>query len=313
MSCNEFTLRTGDIQEIFCFNSYHIGEEWEIHPERMVDCIMYDEAYGDCFPMCFPVCFDQDASSFMVAKTYTSNEIQWCDGNASPTGRDTIITKIEIRAYSTSMNSCGTLTAYLRPVFTIGDGDTHSWIPPGYTTHYIPPEWSEWFDITNDTNAPATWVWDDVNNLGVDHWMVKTECEDLNHLDTARIEVRVTWYDTVTLSGPFENSLDNRLDKQLKQFNLWEDYKLHDEGIAGQPLSFEGIEIGVAAGAKTAAQVAQEKFEKIHSWIENNYNVVLGEFGDCFDAEYAVKNFGVRSIKHSSNYIWKLILEKAGN
>lgn len=313
MSCNEFALRTGDIQEIFCFNSYNISEAWEYTPERMVDCIMYNESFGTCFPKCFPICFDQGASSYMVAKTYISNKIQWCNGNASPVDRDTTVTKVEIRAYSTSMNSCGTLTAYLRPVFTTGDGDTRSWIPPGYTLYYVPPEWSGWFDITNDTNAPATWTWEEVNNLGVDHWMVRTECTDLNHLDTARIEVRITWYDSVTLTGLLEDSLDNKLNKQLKQFNLWEDYKLHDEGIAGQPLNFEGIEVGVAVGAKTAAQVAQEKFTKIHSWIENNYNVVLIEFGDCFNAEYAIKDFAIQSMKHSSNYMWRLSLEKAGN
>lgn len=313
MTCDAFIFRTVNIQEIFCFNNHYLNEEWEIHPEKMVDCIMYDEAYGGGFPLCFPICFDQNASSYQTAKTYTSNRVQWCNGNASPVNRDTTVTKVEIRAYSTSMNSCGTLIAYLRPVFTAGDGDTHSWIPPGYTLYYAPPQWSAWFNITNDTNAPSTWTWEEVNNLGVDHWMVKTECTDLNHLDTARIEMRITWYDSVILSNPLINSPDNKLNKQLKQFNLWEKYKLHDEGIAGQPLNFEGIEVGVATGEKTAAQVAQEKFAKIHSWIENHYNVLLNEFGNCFDAKYAIKDFAVQSMKHSSNYMWKLYLEKAGD
>lgn len=313
MECREFTLRTADIQETFCFNSYQPGEEWEIHPARMVDCLMYDETYAGCFPMCFPICFDVDASNYSYARTYTSDEVQYCNGNASPIGLSTTVTKVEIRAHSTSMNSCGTLTAYLRPVFIAGDGDTHSWIPPAYTLYYVPPEWSEWFDITSDTNAPGTWDWNDINNLGADHWMVKTACTDLDHLDTTRIEVRVTWYDSVVLTYPLEGTLDNELNKQLKKFNLWKDYKLHDEGISGQPLNLESIEVGIAAGGKTAAQVAQEKFEKIHSWIENNYNVLLSEFGDCFNAEYAIKDFTVDSMKHPSNYIWRLSLEKAGN
>ena len=313
MTCDTFTLHTVDVQEIFCFNSYKLGEEWGRHPARMVDCLMYNETYADCFPICFPLCFDVDASDYSFARTEVSDEIQYCDGNASPTDRDTTVVKVEIRAYSTAMNSCGVLTAYLRPVFLAGDGDNHSWIPVNWTVDYVPPEWSEWFDITTDTNAPATWTWNDVNNVGVDHWMVHTVCTDANYLDTGRIDLRVTWHDAVTLSNPLYNSLDNSLNKQLKQFNLWEDYAIHDDGISGQPLSFESIEVGVAEGIKTAAQVVQEKFAKIDSWMDNHYNVVLDEFGSCFDAEYAIKNFVVQSMKHPSNYIWKLSLEKVGS
>ena len=135
--------------------------------------------------------------------------------------------------------------------------------------------------------------------------------------------------DSVTLNCPFRDSLNNKLDKQLKQFNLWADYKLYDEGIAGQPLNFEGIESGIVYGVcfplcfpicfdqivtissyKSAAQVAQEKFAKIHSWMENHYTIILNEFGDCFDATFIIKSFAVQSMKHPSNYLWKLSLEK---
>lgn len=320
MICNTFTLRTVDIQEIFYFNSYDVGERWQDNPERMVDGIMYDET----------------SESYLMAATSLNDDIQWCDGNTSPTDRSTTITKVEIRAYSLIMNSCGTLIAYIRPTFTVGDGDTHSWIPPAWqigNDNWIPPEWSEWFDITNDTNAPFTWTWTDVNNLDVDHWMVRTICGNPDRIKTGRIEIRVTWHDSVTLSKPLPSSPENKLGKQLKQFNLWEDYKLHDEGVAGQPLNFEGVEIGIPIcdyGAcfplcfpicfnrtveeiKTGIQVAQEKIAKIHSWIENHYNILLTEFGDCFNAEYAIRNFTIESMKHPSNYAWKLSLEKVGN
>lgn len=319
MVCNTFTLRTTDIQEIFYFNSYDVSEKWEDYPARMVDGLMYEEGFG-----------------YSVAATSISNNIQRCDGNSSPTDRSTIITKIEIRVYSNIQNSCGTLTAYIRPNFTAGDGDTHSWIPPAWqigNDNFIPPEWSIWFDITNDTNAPVTWTWNDVNNLNVDHWMIRTICGNPDRCYTGRIGIRVTWHDSVTLSNPLPSSLDNKLNKQLKPFNLWKDYKLHDEGIAGQPLNFSGVEVGIsdkiygvcfplcfpvcfnkAIGiSKSAAQVAQEKFAKIHTWVENHYNILLGEFGDCFNAKYAIKNFTVNSMRHPSNYAWKLSLEKVGN
>jgi len=321
-TCDTFTFRTVDIEEIFYFDSYDtdgLRLGWEDFPARMVDGTMYDETLG----------------IYMTAATWISNRIQWCDGNTAPTDRDTTITKVEIRAYSVVANSCGTCTAYIRPVFTDGQGDTHSWLPPGSSEDEIPPAWSVWFDITNDTNAPSTWTWLDVNNLDADHWMVKTVCGNPNGCQTARIEIRVTWHDSVILSGPIFDGLDNRLEKGLKSFNLWEDYAIYDKGIEGQPLVFRGIEIGceeaigqaygacfplcvpfcfddiIGAGSYiSAAQAAQEKFEKIHNWMENNYNVVLDEFGDCFDAEYAIKNFTVQSMNHPSNYAWKLTLEK---
>jgi len=312
MACNEFTLRTADIQEMFYFNHYSVDGArlgWEDFPERMVDGIVTGSA----------------------AVTYINNRIQWCDENTSPIDRDTTVTKVEIRAFSDCGDSCGTLTAYLKPIFTLGNGDSHSYLPTGVG---IPAYWSDWIDITNDTNAPATWTWTDINNLDVDHWMVRTICGDPNFMVTARIEIRVTWYDSVVLSYPLEDALDNKLDKQLKKFNLWRDYKLADEGIAGQPLNLEGVEVGVVETGdnlyatcfplcfpicfnqfvgKSAAQMAQEKFQKIHSWIENNYNVVLYEFGDCFNAEYTIKDFTVNSMQHPSNYLWKLSLEKVKN
>lgn len=133
--------------------------------------------------------------------------------------------------------------------------------------------------------------------------------------------------DSVILNCPFRDSLNNRLDKQLKQFNLWADYKLHDEGIAGQPLNFEGIERGKTYGVcfplcfpicfnqviEITAQTAQEKFAKIHSWMENHYTITLSAFGNCFDATFIIKNFTVQSMKHPSSYLWKLSLEKVSD
>ena len=299
MTCNTFILRTTGIQEMFYFNHYTVDGArpgWIDDPEKMVDGIVFGSA----------------------ATTWTNNQIQWCDENTSPTDRTTTVTKVEIRAYSQCRDSCGTLLGYLKPIFTTGNGDDHSYTPPTVENNEA-PNWCSWIDITNDTNAPVTWTWEDVNNLDVDHWLVRTICGDPNNLSTARIEIRVTWYDFVVLTKPLENSPDNKLDKQLKPFNLWRDYKIHDEGIAGQPLNFDGIEVGTAGNCfplcfplcfKLPAQMAQEKFAKIHSWMENNYNIILNEFGDCFNAEYAIKDFTVASMKHPSNYMWKLRLEK---
>jgi len=319
MACEAFILRTADITEIFYFNSYDAVEKWEDTPERMVDGLMYNESTG----------------LYSTAATWISNTVQLCDGNSAPSDRETTITKVEIRAYSVVADSCGTCTAYMRPVFIAGDGDTHLWYPPGSSEDEVPPEWSEWFDITSDTNAPATWTWVDVYNLGVDHWMVKTVCGNPNGCQTARIEIRVTWYDSVELT--LVDSLDKSLSKLLQDFNLWVSYDIADRGIDRQPLNLSGYEIGTEEGGiitfaticfplcfplcfesgsegtvdKTAAQSAQDKIAKIHDWMENHYNVKIEQFGACFDEEYSIADFAVESLNHPSNYRWRLSLEEA--
>jgi len=73
------------------------------------------------------------------------------------------------------------------------DGDTRE-----YSDIYT--DWTPWFDITSDTNAPASWTWTDVQNLdikvrGVDPASHDTSCY--------KIEVRVT-YTTGTVTYYFD-------------------------------------------------------------------------------------------------------------
>lgn len=313
MACDTFVLRTTDITETFYFDSYATDASrlgWEDFPQKMVDGILYDESTG----------------LYEVAYTWLSNRIQWCDENSSPTDRDTTVTKVEIRAYSSSIDSNGPVTAYLRPVFS-GDsnGDSHSWAPTGDFSEGAVPYWSPWFDITNDTNAPEVWTWAHVNSLDVDHWATVSAGGDPNGCQTAMIELRVTWHDSVVLSGPLPETLNASLEKNQKRFNLHTSHQLFDDDIAGQPLSLEGVENGETSGGllcvpvclpvcfsdeTDAATSAQTKISKIHSWMENNYDVQIEEFGNCFDAKYAINNFRVSSMHQSSVYKWILELER---
>ena len=50
------------------------------------------------------------------------------------------------------------------PVFNGStDGDVHN---PGALSSSA--TWTDWIDITSDTNAPGTWTWADVTNLDLD-------------------------------------------------------------------------------------------------------------------------------------------------
>jgi len=69
------------------------------------------------------------------------------------------ITKVEQRVY---YYKTGAPIVSVFPIFTGGNGDSES-LPTEVTSGGA---WSSYYDITADTNAPGTWSWTDVDNLG---------------------------------------------------------------------------------------------------------------------------------------------------
>ncbi len=68
------------------------------------------------------------------------------------------ISKVEIRAYC-SLGDLGVpVKLRLTPRFIGGDGD--------YEVIAQNLGWTSWYDITEDTNAPGSWAWSDVEALG---------------------------------------------------------------------------------------------------------------------------------------------------
>ena len=124
----------------YYFDSWDRTEEWETYPGYMVDG--WENLY---------------------ASTTIDGDVQLCDGNtAQAPGPFIPIRKVEIRAKGYA-NAIGQ-KIILRPVFGgTADGDNHIFNLPTF-----PGGWSQWFDITYDTNAPRTWTWSDVVNLDCD-------------------------------------------------------------------------------------------------------------------------------------------------
>lgn len=123
----------------YYFNSYSLLEAWETNPGNMVDA-------------------DENTS----AATTVDVDVELCTGNTCPGTYLGTITKVEIRTKG-FYNPFGVKAAInLRPVFEAGDGDSHMFLC-GVTA-----AWSQWFDITTDTNAPSPWDWDDVEGLDCD-------------------------------------------------------------------------------------------------------------------------------------------------
>lgn len=184
----------------FYFNSHDGVEQWETTPGNMVD--------GD---------------TATLANTAIDLKVQLCDTNTCTETSSAVITKVEVRVFSLCANFTETVTAYIRPVFVGGDGDNHGWIPPSDTAGE-PPAWSDWIDITIDTNAPISWGWTDIVALDVDIYPDLPVGGDPYSMFAGKIEVRVT-YSPITLvtdcklTAPDEVSDSHS--QNVKMLNLW--------------------------------------------------------------------------------------------
>lgn len=143
----------------YYFNAYDTGvTEWETNPENMVD--------GD---------------TGVYADTTINDDLQLLTGNTCAGSDIGTITKVEIRAFNYIANVS---RVYLTPVFGgTDDGDTEN------TNAGFSGAWSSYFDITEDTNAPGTWGWSDVQNL--DCKVAATY--DAGTLHVSKVEIRVTY------------------------------------------------------------------------------------------------------------------------
>jgi PKD repeat protein len=133
---------------------------------------------------------DGNISSY--ASTETPNDIEllnstsigdFCDSSST-------ITKVEIRAYGYSEENEHII--YLRPVFGGSDeGSNHDFNTKDN------PGWSQYFDITEDDNAPETWSWSDVANLDC-----VVESTDGRIWYCSKVEVRVTHNKLPSITNP---------------------------------------------------------------------------------------------------------------
>ena len=153
-----------DTTATFYFDSHYGGEAWSTNPSYMVD-----------------------GSTATFASTTDDGDVQLLDGNTCPDINPGTITKVEIRARSYYIDSgFGSADIILRSVYSRGDGDNHIFDAPIYN-----PDWSDWLDITTDTNAPNPWAWTDVMNLDCD--VESLEASGSPELFCSKVEIRVTY------------------------------------------------------------------------------------------------------------------------
>lgn len=147
--------------ETYYFDSFSDAEHWEVDWANISDGD--ENTYGK------------------TRKDY--NPVHLLNGNTCPGTDLGTISKVEVRAkgYYTFLFP-QTIRIDIRPVFAGGDGDNHTFTLPKDTG-----DWSEWFDITSDTNAPPTWSWDNVSGLDCD-----LEALDIMAPYCSKVEIRVT-------------------------------------------------------------------------------------------------------------------------
>ena len=126
-------------ERIFYFDDWNSNIEWETDPENMCDG-------------------DPDT----YASTTDSSDVQLLDKNNCTGSESGTITGVYIRAkaYYTGAPREVCLT----PIFDELDGDDHYFYPPSGEQS---ADWSDWFDVTDDTNSHSYWTWREVDRLDV--------------------------------------------------------------------------------------------------------------------------------------------------
>jgi len=150
----------------YYFNAYDAGKSWGTAPENMADGIETN-----------------------YASTKKNKDVELLTGNTCPGTDMGAIIKVEIRAYGYYTTDDN---AELRPVFGgTANGDDHLNALPASAG------WGQYFDITADTNAPATWTGSDVQSLDCDVKYYKTGRPDRVYV--GKVEIRVTFSTAVSV------------------------------------------------------------------------------------------------------------------
>jgi hypothetical protein len=134
-----------------------------------------------------------DGSTTSYASTTLDGDVEACSVNTCPGTNLGTIVKVEMRTYG--YYATNQRDIILRPVF----GGTVDGRNYNYQTS-TSAGWSEWFDITDDDSAPASWSWYDIVNLDCD---VESETDmGAFTLYCSKVEVMVTYATIPVISNP---------------------------------------------------------------------------------------------------------------
>ncbi|GAI21510.1 unnamed protein product, partial [marine sediment metagenome] len=104
-------------------------------------------------------------------------------GNTCPADDLGTITKVELRLFG---KGDGDDKIVITPVFTGGDGDPHEVVPV-----VDPGDWTDYVDITGDTNHPDWSLWSHIQDL--DCKLTPAKTGKANTVYCSKVEIRVTY------------------------------------------------------------------------------------------------------------------------
>jgi len=163
-------------QETYYFNTFDENEAWESEPELLID---------------------ETEETFTA--TSIDTDVELCYENTCPGDDLGTILKVELRVhgYHEGKNQ-GNIT--LRPVFKDGelDGENYTFVASDQ------PEWSEWFDITDDGDHGSgqwrtPWSWSEIKSLDCD---VEASLGSETALFCSMVQLRVTYNTAPIVSNP---------------------------------------------------------------------------------------------------------------
>lgn len=261
----------------YYFNDYSIGEAWTTTPANMVD-----------------------GNTGNYATETNDNAVQYLTGN---TGTNTYlgkITTVELRVFAKRTNPTP-LNLVIRPVFSAGDGDGHS-----YSLNEV-GKYSVYYDITTDTNSPDVWSWADVVALDCD-----VEVDEVvagNTLSCSDVQIRVT-YDTsiirlnyntsniyLTMPSSLVESTVNDIENIV--FNSGNDVQLN-HGKTSDSLTLAGLETSSATA----------NMDTLNGFMDSQYIVTLSGLPDTYlNTEYRISSLDF-STGFKDRYNYNITLER---
>ncbi|MEK6917168.1 MAG: CARDB domain-containing protein [Nanoarchaeota archaeon] len=159
----EIKYAYNDVSEFYYYNSYNAGIGWKTNPANMVD--------GDINT------YASTSNNGNIQSLLSTSAINTSLGN---------ITKVEFRVYGYYTQAGDEVR--ITPVFSAGSGDAHNSVIPG--PGIANTGWGPYINITNDTNAPTIWTYNDLINLQADITYYKiSQPQDVF---VSKIDLRVT-------------------------------------------------------------------------------------------------------------------------
>ena len=148
--------------EFFYFNTYDTRNQWETFPALMVD----------------------GTTTFFASTTINGDDEIVNNNNCSGSGIGNVL-YVYIRAYAYEQQTNPSGYLGLIPRTASGDGNSHNY---KMTTS---ASWSQWFDITNDTNMPSDWTFIDIRNLDCHVLAIGVNAVPSNTHYCAKVEIKI--------------------------------------------------------------------------------------------------------------------------